>query len=212
MPVTRYFLAEQVRRQLAGGDPSSAVVPEMEELRAAINQAINSLTKAEYFTETLAGGETIPEGCVITTYEGVAVTSWRDVSKATLPAMPIKLPRNMGIWAITKTDEAFVQFIPVPVGQTGFLSSQRGMSDVLGQVAYEPRGKEVIFNKDLPAQTPAITSVDMQLIVSDISKYNDYETLPINADMEEKVITAVFNQFAKNQRKVLINDTTKDNA
>ena len=70
----------------------------------------------------------------------------------------------------------------------------------------------MIFNKDLPAQSPAITSVDMQLIVSDISKYNDYETLPINADMEEKVITAVFNQFAKNPRKVLINDTTKDNA
>lgn len=210
--MTRYFLSEQIQRQLAGGDPSSSTVPEVEEIRAAINQAINSLTKAEYFTETLAGGETIPEGCVITTYEGVAVTTWRTYSKATLPAMPIKLPRNMGIWAITNTSDAFVNFIPIPIGQTGFIASQRGMSDVFGQIAYEPRGKEVIFNKDLPAQTPAITSVDIQLIVSDISKYNDYETLPINADMEEKVITAVVSQFAKTPKKVTINDTTKDNA
>jgi hypothetical protein len=196
----------------ASGDPSSSSQFEHEECREAIGQAINTLTKAQYFGETLAGGETIPEGCVLATYDDVAVTTWNGVSKSTLPAIPIKLPRNMGVFGITKVDSPFSCFIPIPMGQSGFIGSQRGMSDLLGQVGYEVRGKEIIYNVDLPAASPAVTAVDMQLVVMDINKYNDFETLPINADMEGLVIEMVYNQLAKNTRKVSIDDTTKDNA
>lgn len=209
--VTKYILKEQIERMLSAGDPSSASQVEPEEITKAIEQAINTLTKAQFFGETLAGGETIPEGCVLATYDSVAVTTWNGVSKSTLPAIPIKLPRNMGVFGITKIDDPFVSFIPIPMGQSGFIGAQRGMSTLLGQIGYEVRGKEVIYNADLPAASPAVTAVDMQLVVMDISKYNDFETLPINADMESMVIEMVYNQFAKNPKKVSINDTTKDN-
>jgi len=94
--MTKYFIAEQIRRMLAAGDPSSAFMPEMEELKAAIGQAINTLTKAQFFGETLAGGETTPEGCVLAEYEDIAVTTVNGLSECTLPAIPLKLPRNMG--------------------------------------------------------------------------------------------------------------------
>lgn len=210
MSTTRYKLIEQIRRRIATGDPSSAFTPAVEEIREAINQVINSTLKTQFYTETLAGGETIPEGHVLAYYENVAVTTWNGISKSVLPAFPVKLPRNMGVYTITKTNDPFTSFIPVPTGQISFVQAQRGMSDLLGQIGYEVRGKEVWYNKDLLAQSPAVTAVNMQLVVMDISRYNDYEPLPVQADMEELIIEQVAAKWMGQAKKPQVNDTTTD--
>lgn len=208
---SKYLLAEQIKRRLDSGDPTSSSQFEYEEVMKAVEQAINSVYKQQFFTETLAGGETIPDGSVLALYEGVGVTAWKGVSKSTLPVPPIKLPRDMGVYSINTTDDPFTSFIPIPMGQTGFALGQAGLSDLLGQIGYERRGKEIVYNKDLTALSTPITSVDMQLVVLDISQFNNYESLPITADMEAQIVEMVYLMLAKEAKKVSINDTTKDN-
>lgn len=211
MAKSKYLLSEQLRRMLASGDPASSFMPEPEELKLAIEQAINTLTKAQFFGETLAGGETTPEGCVLAEYEDVAVTTVNGLSECELPAIPVKLPRNMGVYHVGPANTPDCQYIPIPLGQINFVDSQRGMSTLLDQVGYSVKGKRLQFTEDLSGLSPAVTAVDLQLVVMDMSKYNDYETLPINADMEQQVVEMVYNQFAKNPRKMNINDPSKDN-
>lgn len=192
------------------GDPSSSFMPAPEEVMEAINQVINANLKTQFYTETLAGGETVPEGHVLAYYENVTVTAWNGISKSVLPAFPVKLPRNMGVYSITKTNDPFTNFIPVPMGQIGFVQAQRGMSDLLGQVGYEVRGKEVWYNKNLTTQSPAVTQVNMQLVVMDISRYNDYEPLPVQADMEDLIIEQVVAKWMGQPKKPKVNDPSTD--
>lgn len=105
---------------------------------------------------------------------------------------------------------AFESFIPVPNGQMGMVLAQRLISDLLGQTGYEVRGKDVIYTKDLTAQSPAITSVTMELVVMDMSKYGDYELLPINADMEAQVVDTVYKMFAGIPTQPPIVDSASD--
>lgn len=189
-------MSEQVLRRLAGGDPPAGFHIHAKELEASIRQHINVALKTQYFSETLPTGETIPDGCVLATYSSVAVTQWNGVSKSALPAIPVRLPRNMGVFHIGATTEPFCSFIPLKMGVFQQVQQQRLISDLLGQVGYEVVGKEVIYTKDLTTQVPAINNVTMRLVVSDISQYTDYELLPIDADMEKAVLDEVFNVFA----------------
>jgi hypothetical protein len=189
-------LEQQVLRRLSGGDRPVGSPFHPLEIQEAIKQTINSLLKTEYYNETLPTGETIPDGCILATYDSVTVTAWNGVSKSTLPAVPVKLPRNMGVFHIGKTTDAFTGFIPMKMGVFSQVSQQRMISDLLDQYGYEVRGKEVVYNKNLITETPSITAVTMRLIVSDFSKYTDYELLPIDADMEMLVVDAVYNTFA----------------
>lgn len=102
------------------------------------------------------------------------------------------------------------EYIPIPNGQMGMVQKQRLMSDLLGQTGYEVRGKELIFTRDLTALSPTVTGVDVQLVVMDMSKYSDYELLPINADMEAQVIDTVYKMFAGEQTRPQIVDPTSD--
>jgi hypothetical protein len=104
----------------------------------------------------------------------------------------------------------YEEYIPIPNGQMGMVIRQRLMSDLLGQTGYEIRGKELIFTRDLTALSPAVNGVDMQLVVLDMSKYSDYELLPINADMEAQVIDTVYKMFAGEPNKPQIVDPTSD--
>lgn len=189
-------MSEQVLRRLAGGDPPVGFKFHAKEVEASIRQHLNLLLKTQYFSESLPSGETIPDGCVLATYTNVAVTQWNSVSKSVLPAIPIRLPRNMGVYHISATTEAFCSFIPLKMGVFQQVQQQRLISDLLGQVGYEVVGKEVIYTKDLTTQVPAINTVTMRLVISDFSQYTDYELLPIDADMEKTVLDEVFNVFA----------------
>jgi hypothetical protein len=193
---TKKTLENQIMRKLNSGDPPAGSSFHPLEIQEAIKQQINLLLKTEHFNVTLPSGETIPDGCVLATYEDIAVTQWNDVSKSTLPAIPLKLPRNMGVFHIGKPEDAFSGFIPMKMGVFSQLNQQRLINDLTGLIGYELRGKEVVYTKDLTTETPAINTVTMRLIVSDFSLYTDYELLPIDADMEAQIIEAVYNQFA----------------
>jgi hypothetical protein len=208
---TLYSISEQVRSKLQGGDPPQAPKFEMEEVKRFAIQAMNSLLKSQHLTEEMAGGEQIPDGTILAEYDNVAVESYKNSARAVLPAMPIKLPRGMGIYHVSKTDDIFNGFIPFGAGELQMIGEEPLISDILGQIGYEQRGKYIYFNKDITDNDAeyAINEVYMLLAVKDLSLYGDFDLLPISASMEVDVIEMTFQmltaQLPANKKVDVIN-------
>jgi len=98
--ITKQYLIEQIRSLLAGGSPSAGAKFEPRMIASHLQQAINRRLKAEYLTITLPGDETIPEGIMTACYDAVPVEKYKGLSRAKLPAMPVSLRRNMGVWFV----------------------------------------------------------------------------------------------------------------
>lgn len=198
---TIYRLAEQAFRLIEGGAPSVASSVTFNEIKLACGNVINQLLKTDYLTVNGALKEVIPNGTTLGLYEDIDVVSYNGKSKASLPIKPLKLPRNMGIWAIyPKYDprgsyELDKEFIPLQMGQGSLIKSQPLISDLMGQVGYENFGMDVIFTKDLKTLFPDI-KVAMRLAIMDISLYSDYEPLPILPEQEWQVINEVYKVYA----------------
>lgn len=194
MAISIYKISEQVRAALDGGDSPAASRREMGEVKEAIIQVVNGMIKAQHFSETLGAGEYIPDGTFLTQYDDIAVESYKNVSRATLPAIPVNLPIGVGIFHVGKNDDFFNGFIPFQAGELQMIGEEPILSDILGQIGYEPNGKYIIFNKDITAgdDDTAITSVCVRLVVKDLALYTDYEMLPIPVSMEADVIQKTF--------------------
>ncbi len=141
--ITIYRLAESCLSLIEGGDLKTASSLSLNEIKIACGQVINTLLKVEYLTVNASLGETIPNGSVLGLYEGIAVETSNGKSQCTLPIKPLKLHRNMGIWAVYPrytTDSNYdydKEFIPLQMGQGGLIKSQPLFNDLLGQVGYE---------------------------------------------------------------------------
>jgi hypothetical protein len=144
--------------------------------------------------------ERIPNGCVLALYEDISVSQYNGKSMALLPIKPMKLPRNIGVWAIYPKWETNGhydfdrEFIPLQMGQGGLLKSQRLISDLLGQVGYEVFGDKVIFTKDLKSISQDVV-LAMRLMILDIDQYDDWDMLPIPPEMEYDVVMAVVDMY-----------------
>jgi hypothetical protein len=201
--ITKYKLAEQVRKLWVGGSPATAVNLSMTEIYEGINQIVNAMLKAEHFTVNGQMGETIPNGSIITEYRLRVENCGINKSRVMLPAMPVKLPRNMGIFQVMGEDtEGFPDpnqvFIPCQMGEGNMLRSQRPiLSDLGGQGSYEPRGIQLTFNKDLTASGSDPVYVYVNLVLMDISAYTEYEALPILPEMEDEIIMRLLQRFGK---------------
>lgn len=185
--ITIYRLSEEIKKLLDGGDPPLAADISFNEIKISIGQVLNSLLKVEYFDVNIKTGNTIPDGYVIATYDNISVTQWTNArSKATIPVKPMLLPRNMGIWSVYITDDPDNEFIPVAMGRTSLLKSQSMISDILNQTSYESRGMELRFNKDLTQLYPGKT-LTAELVIMDISQYDDYTPLPVPPEYEWRI-------------------------
>jgi hypothetical protein len=200
--VTIYRLAEQAMKLIEGGTRSAGSSITFNEVKIACGNVINQLLKTEYFTVNAKMGEVIPNGVTLGLYEDIQVLSNNGKSIAKLPIKPLKLPRNMGIWAIypkyNATDIGYdldKEFIPLQMGQGSLIKSQPLINDLLGQVGYENFGMDIIFTKDLKTLFPTIT-LAMRLAIMDISLYGDYEPLPILPEQEWEVINQVYKIYA----------------
>ncbi|MBM6766368.1 hypothetical protein H5996_10785, partial [Faecalicoccus pleomorphus] len=110
-------------------------------------------------------------------------------------------PRNMGIfavypkWQMDGNVDFDSEFIPLQMGQSGMLKSQKLISGLLGQVGYENFGGHLVFTRDLTQISEQIT-LAVRLVIMDISQYDDYTHLPILPEMEAEVIRKVVGMFA----------------
>jgi len=216
---TKYKLAEQIQKLVVGGFVPVGIDLTDTEIYEGINQVVNSMLKAEHFTVNGQMGETIPNGSIITEYRLQVENYGINKSRVTLPAMPIKLPRNMGIFQVMGEDtdgypDPNQVFIPCQMGEMNMLRSQRPIiSDLGGQGAYEPKGMRLTFNKDLTASGSDPVYVYVNLVLMDISAYEEWDTLPLLPEMEDEVIRRLRERFGIPMiADKLVDDSDKEQA
>lgn len=191
---TKQLIAEQVLYRLNGGyiDINSPV--QYEDIYKATEQIVNAQFKVKHFDTTLPSGETIIDNLALATYENVAVTAYGEKARATLPVMPISLPKGMGVYAVYSDAQPDVQFIPLQAGQSTLLRADKMLNNLLGQIGYELKGNKVVFTKDITLLD--IDTVTMELAVMDISQYDTDDILPIPSDFEAELIEQLVKMFA----------------
>lgn len=109
--VTKKYLYETIAALLAGGNPSVGKKFEPRMVQAHLQSVINRKLKMEYMSATLPSDETIPEGLVLACYDDIPVEKYKNLSRAKLPAMPVSLRRNMGVYFVGPAQD--------PGGQSG---------------------------------------------------------------------------------------------
>lgn len=188
---TKKKIAEQVQRLLKGNPIISARV-HINDIKLLIEQVSNQLLKTDYFSINMPEGDTVPNNCMVFTYDNIPVTTYKSTkSKATLPSIPISLPRNMGVLHVSKTDTIDEPFVPIPTSLYGVIKPQDLLGDLSGLIGYEVIGKDIVFTKNLPGLS--INSVFIRLVGLDLSQLSDYDPLPLSSDMEVQVVQAVYN-------------------
>lgn len=218
--LTKRLISDQVLFRLESGWPDAASSVQKEDVWKAAEQKINAKFKFEQFSTNLNSGETIPDGLNVGYYEDVAVVRFGDgKSKATLPVLPITLPKNAGIQlvlpVVNETDSGDKQYgkpmIPLVTGQYEMLQTDGLLNDLIGRWGYTPNGSILYFTKDLTLF--GITKVDMKLVVFDISSATESTILPIPSDYEEQLINELVDQFSgvKAETGIVNKNTTAGN-
>jgi len=209
--MTKYKIAEQILLMLKGGNIKAATTIELEDIMEAVGQYINSHFKQEQLSVNMPSGETIPEGLMLASYGDttpIVPVQYKGVSKITLPVTPVALPRNMGVFHVSRLNDINDGFLPLQTGQLALIKGERLISDLLGQIGYEVVGNDVIFNKDLTTESG--TTIYLRLVVMDMSQYDDYDQLPLPADMEATIIQEVFKLFSMQMPASKIDDPSAE--
>lgn len=188
---TKRLLADQLLIKLDGGFPDIASKVLKEDLFLAIEQWINAKFKLKHFSETLASGESIPEGVSLATYSSITVDTVNDKSVVTLPIVPISLPRNLGVYDIN--DGNGYSFIPLQRGQISMLGAEFMLNTLLGQICYDVVGKQVRFSQNI--KLLGIDTVDMDLMVFDMDLYSETDPLPLPKDMEAQLVDDLYKSY-----------------
>jgi len=190
MATTKKKIAEQVQRLLKGNPIIQARV-HINDIKLLIEQLANQMLKADYLAVNMPEGDSLPSNCMIFTYDNISVSTYKTtLSKCTLPSIPLSLPRNMGVFHISKTDSINEPFVPIPSGMYGIIQPQNLLGDLSGLIGYEVYGKDVIFTKNLPGL--GINSVFIRLIGVDLGSLTDYDLLPLSSDMEAQIVQQAY--------------------
>jgi len=199
--VTIGRLSEEILKMLSGGNIAAASNISLAEMKISICQVANQLLKTEHFSINEKMNEKIDNGAVLGWYDGISVTSFNGKSSAVLPIKPIKLPRNMGVFAIypkyelRDNYELDKEFVPLQMGQAGLLKSQPMINDLMGQIGYECFGLSLVFTKDIKSMFPDVT-LAMRLAILDLSQYGDYDILPLLPEHEWQIKQEVIKLYS----------------
>lgn len=192
---TKKKIAEQIQRLISGNPVISARI-HINDVMLAVEQVANQILKADYFSVSTPEGDTIPNNCMVYTYDNVPVTTYKtSLSKATLPSIPINLPRNMGVLHVSKTDAIDEPFIPIPTSMYGIVKPQDLLGELSGLIGYEVVGKDIIFTENLPGQS--VNSVYIRLVGMDMASLSIYDILPLSSDMEASIVQAAYNMLVQ---------------
>jgi hypothetical protein len=195
MATTKFILGEQVQRIYSRFIDKNNISDTIDarEIALLVNQSINKILKLQVAESFKAGLVDVPK-CNLLEYT-CAVTLDSPSSRAyiTLPAIPLTLPMDMGLWSIAASAAPLTPYIPIPA-QDALVFQGANVSALEQQVGYYIQGKRVYFTKDITqVANGSITSVIVNLLVADFSKLTDNELLPISPEVETMVIEDVLN-------------------
>lgn len=200
-------ISEEIKKLLDGADIPAASSISLNEIKIAVQQVANSLLKTDYLQINTRMAETIPNGAMLGYYPDLVVESWKGKSRVKLPIKPLKLPRDMGVWSVFPSDSPDKEFIPLQMGEWSLLQSQPLLNNLLGQVGRETYGEYVLFTKDITIPGENVT-VDMRLVIMDISLYGDWDLLPLLPEMEWQIKQEVYKLYSTQPIPTKIVDST----
>ena len=115
----------------------------------------------------------------------------------TLPAQPVSLPDNMGIWSVYS--DPLDPFIPLPVHGVGLMNriTHTNLANAFDNVnTYRiENNKKLVFNQLSSALPDQLT---VQLAIVDVEVLGELDLLPVPADMEEQVIVSTLQLLGAN--------------
>jgi hypothetical protein len=191
---TKQILSEQIQRLYARfldkDNPSDVI--DIREIKLLVNQSINKVLKLQVAESFKAGMIDVPK-CNLMQYSNAAVVQDSANSRAyvTLPAIPLTLPMDMGIWSVTPNSGAMTPYIPIPA-QDMLVFQGTNLSYLEGKIGYYVQGKRIYFTKDITlVANGSVSGVTVNLLVSDFSQLTDNEMLPISPEVESTIIDDV---------------------
>lgn len=198
---TKNILAEQIQRLYARfldkDNPSDVI--DLREVKLLINQSINKVLKLQVADSFKAGMVDVPKCNLIEYTCAVTAETGNNRSYITLPAIPLTLPMDMGIWSIAAATGAMTPYIPIPA-QDVLVFQGANLSYLEGKIGYYLQGKKVYFTKNITlTANGSVTSVVVNLLVSDFGVITDTELLPISPEVESAIIDDVL-QIISNGR------------
>lgn len=198
---TKNILAEQIQRLYARfldkDNPSDVI--DLREVKLLINQSINKVLKLQVADSFKAGMVDVPKCNLIEYTCAVVAETGNNRSYITLPAIPLTLPMDMGIWSIAAATGAMTPYIPIPA-QDVLVFQGANLSYLEGKIGYYLQGKKVYFTKNITlTANGSVTSVVVNLLVSDFGVITDTEALPISPEVESAIIDDVL-QIISNGR------------
>lgn len=191
---TKQILSEQIQRLYARfldkDNPSDVI--DIREVKLLVNQSLNKVLKLQVAESFKAGMIDVPK-CNLMQYSNAAVVQDSANSRAyvTLPAIPLTLPMDMGIWSVTPNSGAMTPYIPIPA-QDMLVFQGTNLSYLEGKIGYYVQGKRIYFTKDITlVANGSVSGVTVNLLVSDFSQLTDNEMLPISPEVESTIIDDV---------------------
>jgi hypothetical protein len=190
---TKSLLSEQIQRIYARflDKENLSDVIDTREINLLMNQSINKVLKLQVADSFKAGLVDVPK-CNLLEYTcAVTADAGNNRSYITLPAIPLTLPMDMGIWSIAAATGAMTPYIPIPA-QDVLVFQGVNLSYLEGKVGYYLQGKRVYFTKNITlAANGTVTSVVVNLLVMDFSQIGDNDVLPISPEVESAIIDDV---------------------
>ena len=191
---TKQILSEQIQRLYARfldkDNPSDVI--DIREIKLLVNQSINKVLKLQVAESFKAGMIDVPK-CNLIQYSNAAVVqdSANNRAYVTLPAIPLTLPMDMGIWSVTPNSGAMTPYIPIPA-QDMLVFQGTNLGYLEGKIGYYVQGKRIYFTKDITlVANGSVLGVTVNLLVSDFSQLTDNEMLPISPEVESTIIDDV---------------------
>jgi len=191
--ITKNILSEQIQRIYARfiDKENLSDVIDTREINLIMNQSINKVLKLQVADSFKAGLVDVPK-CNLLEYTcAVTADAGNNRSYITLPAIPLTLPMDMGIWSIAAATGAMTPYIPIPA-QDVLVFQGANLSYLEGKIGYYLQGKRVYFTKNITlTANGTVTSVVVNLLVMDFSQIGDNDVLPISPEVESAIIDDV---------------------
>lgn len=181
MPTTLRKITEQTSR-LYARKSGRQVTKEMDkiEIRNLIIQSINKVLSAVHQSPEQEGST---PACIIATYKAQAISS-DDGFYCPIPAQPIILARDQGLYSIGPDDANSERYIPIELKDWEMFIAM-DEADIEGFTGFYREGTVIRFTSD-----PGAT-VRIKLLVADPATLLLDDILPIGADMEDVIIKDV---------------------
>lgn len=187
--ITVSNMIDLLLKRVEGGKTSSDRSITRQQAFHAIIKATNEALKVDV-VQHLKVGEVHVSNAMIALYEDVALADNPDTGRAelTLPATPMSLTHDIGVWKVYSKSDPDNPYIPIPSGFAfaAYGVSHNSMAAVLGSLTcYEVSGNILRFNKSV---AEIGNQANVELLIVDIATLSPFSTMPIPPEMEGAVL------------------------